>query len=80
MSPKNSGTSPNSTGRGTTWTPSRILTLALAALTLVFIFTNLGRVKVRLIFVDVSAPLFLALAAVFAIGVLVGAYWMRTRK
>ncbi|MGH4033619.1 LapA family protein [Actinomycetota bacterium Odt1-20B] len=80
MSPKNAGTSASSAGRGSAWTPSRILTVALAALALVFIFTNLGRVKVRLIFVDVSTPLFLALAAVFAIGVLVGGYWMRTRK
>ncbi|MGP4112819.1 hypothetical protein ACTWP5_18165 [Streptomyces sp. 4N509B] len=66
--------------RGSFFTPARILLLVVAALTLVFIFENSRRTRIRLLIPEVTMPLWLALFATAAIGVLCGAFLRRPRR
>ncbi|WP_052850590.1 DUF1049 domain-containing protein [Streptomyces avicenniae] len=63
------------------WTRGRIVIAVVAVLTLVFIFENTRRTRIRLLIPEVTMPLWLALAATALIGVICGMYWthMRTR-
>ncbi|GGU12537.1 LapA family protein [Streptomyces violascens] len=79
MSPKNE--SSGTRGRtGGPFTPARIAILTLAVLALVFIFENTRQVKIRLLIPEVSMPLYLALLAVFVVGLCCGGYFMRRRS
>ncbi|MEU9101473.1 LapA family protein [Streptomyces sp. NPDC048361] len=60
-------------------TPGRIAVLVLAVLALVFIFENTRRVKIRLLIPEVTMPLYLALLAVFVVGLCCG-YFLRRRN
>ncbi|MGW0905841.1 DUF1049 domain-containing protein [Streptomyces sp. NPDC002853] len=66
-------------GRGV-MTPGRIAVLAIAVLTLVFIFENTRHTKIRLLIPEVTMPLWVALLGTGLIGALCGAYFMRRRK
>ncbi|MCX5386567.1 LapA family protein [Streptomyces sp. NBC_00083] len=78
MSPK--GESSSTQGRaGGVVTPARIAVLVLAVLALVFIFENTRRVKIRLLIPEVTMPLYLALLAVFVVGLCCG-YFLRRRN
>lgn len=61
-------------------TPSRIVVAVLAVLGLIFIFENTRQVKIRLIFPEVTMPLWLALLAMTLIGGVCGAYFFRRKK
>ncbi|MFI6474280.1 LapA family protein [Streptomyces sp. NPDC050516] len=79
MSPKDE--SSRAKGRaGGAFTPARIAILALAVLALVFIFENTRQVKIRLLIPEVSMPLYLALLAVFVVGLCCGGYFMKRRS
>ncbi|MFJ8310382.1 MULTISPECIES: DUF1049 domain-containing protein [unclassified Streptomyces] len=87
MSPKDasSGTRTKAGGSakgraGGALTPARIAVLALGVLALVFIFENTRQVKIRLLIPEVSMPLYLALLAVFVVGLGCGGYFMRRRS
>jgi hypothetical protein len=71
-------------GRAPRWvgglTPGRIGVLALAVLTLVFIFENTQETKIRLLIPEVTMPLWAALLATALVGALCGAYFMRRRR
>jgi uncharacterized integral membrane protein len=60
-------------------TPGRITLLVVAALTLIFIFGNTRRTKIRLLIPEVTMPLWLALFFTGVIGVLCGLYLRRRR-
>ncbi|MFH9727329.1 DUF1049 domain-containing protein [Streptomyces sp. NPDC017254] len=55
-------------------TPSRIGMMALAVVTLVFIFENTREVRIRLLIPEVSMPLYLALLATALLGAACGYY------
>ncbi|MFG3281957.1 LapA family protein [Streptomyces sp. NPDC048111] len=78
MGPRND-TSATTSRTGGFFTPGRIAAMALLVLALVFIFENTRRVKIRLLIPEVSMPLYLALLAVFLIGLCCGGYLMRRR-
>ncbi|WP_419996903.1 lipopolysaccharide assembly protein LapA domain-containing protein [Streptomyces boninensis] len=63
---------------GVQLTSGRIVTAALAVLSLVFIFSNTRQTKIRFLFAEVSMPLWLALMGVGLIGVAVG--WMLGKR
>ncbi|MEV0524303.1 DUF1049 domain-containing protein [Streptomyces sp. NPDC050439] len=65
---------------GGVMTPGRIAVLAIAVLTLVFIFENTRHTKIRLLIPEVTMPLWVALLGTGLIGALCGAYFMRRRK
>ncbi|WP_407562170.1 lipopolysaccharide assembly protein LapA domain-containing protein [Streptomyces sp. 184] len=65
-------------GAGQALTPRRVVAIVLAALGLAFIFQNTRRVRIQLLFWEVTTPLWLALLAVALIGMLVG--WMLQRR
>ncbi|GAA4102610.1 MULTISPECIES: LapA family protein [Streptomyces] len=78
MSPKGE-TSSTQRRAGGVITPSRIAVLILAILALVFIFENTRHVKIRLLIPEVTMPLYLALLAVFVVGLCCG-YFLRRRN
>ncbi|MER6673293.1 LapA family protein [Streptomyces sp. NPDC000983] len=84
MSPKtseNGGTTGAKTsGKNPAFTPARIAVLALAVLTLIFIFENTADVEIRLLIPVVTVPLWAALLVCTLIGALCGAYFMRRRR
>ncbi|MFE7773420.1 DUF1049 domain-containing protein [Streptomyces sp. NPDC057445] len=86
MSPKNtsrSGRQAGGTGgggHGGWFTPARITFLVLLALTLIFIFQNTRKVRVRLLIPEVVMPLYLALLATTILGALCGALFLRRRN
>ncbi|MDT0307892.1 DUF1049 domain-containing protein [Streptomyces sp. DSM 44917] len=61
------------------WTPLRIGVAAIAVLTLVFIFENTRRTRIRLLVPEVTMPLYLALLGTALIGALCGMYLARRR-
>lgn len=61
-----------------TMTPGRIAVLVLTVLTLIFIFENTRRVKIRLLIPEVTMPLWIALLITFVIGAIIGRYLRRT--
>ncbi|GAA1359933.1 lipopolysaccharide assembly protein LapA domain-containing protein [Streptomyces beijiangensis] len=67
-------------GLGGQFTPARIAVIALAVLALVFIFENTRQVTIRLLIPEVSMPLYMALLAMFVVGVLCGGYFFRRRN
>ncbi|MFC0845257.1 MULTISPECIES: lipopolysaccharide assembly protein LapA domain-containing protein [Streptomyces] len=80
MSPKDaSGGTKGGTGFGGALTPSRVAVGTIAVLALIFIFENTRQVKIRLLIPEVSMPLYLALLAVFVVGVICGGYFIRRR-
>ncbi|MET9365690.1 LapA family protein [Streptomyces sp. NPDC006632] len=78
MSPRGESSSTRSRAGGVV-TPGRIAVLVLAILALVFIFENTRRVKIRLLIPEVTMPLYLALLAVFLVGLCCG-YVLRRRS
>ncbi|MFF6779650.1 lipopolysaccharide assembly protein LapA domain-containing protein [Streptomyces sp. NPDC012510] len=60
-------------------TPGRVLVGALAALGLVFIFENTRSTEIRVLFAEVTMPLWLALLGTALIGAVCGAFFMRRR-
>ncbi|MER5199025.1 LapA family protein [Streptomyces sp. NPDC002755] len=76
MSPKTS----ESGRRNEALTPGRIVVLALAVLTLIFIFQNTRPTKIRLLIPEVTVPLWTALLAMWVIGLLCGASFAYFRK
>lgn len=85
MSPSSStggskGGSGGGGGGGRVVTPGRIAVLAIAVLTLVFIFENTRHTKIRLLIPEVTMPLWVALLGTGLIGALCGAYFMRRRR
>ncbi|MEU5432839.1 LapA family protein [Streptomyces sp. NPDC020719] len=80
MSPKDaSGGTKAGTRFGGALTPARIAVIVIAVLALIFIFENTRQVKIRLLIPEVSMPLYLALLAVFVVGVICGGYFIRRR-
>ncbi len=61
-------------------TPNRIIALVLAALAVIFIAENTGQVEIRLLVPVVTMPLYVALIAMFVIGGLCGALFLRGRR
>ncbi|GHF37748.1 DUF1049 domain-containing protein [Streptomyces morookaense] len=55
-------------------TPSRVVVLAVLVLLLVFVLENTGRITIRLIVPEVSAPLWLTLVAMLVIGWFLGRF------
>ncbi|MFE4858548.1 DUF1049 domain-containing protein [Streptomyces sp. NPDC056670] len=78
MSPKGE-TSGTQRAAGGVITPGRIAVLILAILALVFIFENTRHVKIRLLIPEVTMPLYLALLAVFVVGLCCG-YFLKRRN
>lgn len=77
MSPKDvSSGAKGSTGP---FTPSRIVVLVIAILSIVFIVENTGEVTLRLLVPLVTLPLSLALLAMFVAGMACGGYLFRRR-
>ncbi|MFF3209970.1 DUF1049 domain-containing protein [Streptomyces sp. NPDC002886] len=66
-------------GRGPI-TPGRAGIVALAVLTLVFIFENTRSTKIRLLIPQVTMPLYVALLIAAVLGGLCGAYLARRRR
>ncbi|MEO3754461.1 LapA family protein [Streptomyces sp. B6B3] len=62
---------------GEFFTPGRIVLMVIAALTLVFIFENNQRTKIRLLIPEVTMPLWFALLGTAVIGALCGVYLAR---
>ncbi|MGW7364454.1 DUF1049 domain-containing protein [Streptomyces sp. NPDC054841] len=60
-------------------TPSRIAVVVIAVLTLIFIFENTRRVRIRMLIPEVTLPLYLALLATWILGGLCGGYLFRRR-
>ncbi|MFB7511699.1 DUF1049 domain-containing protein [Streptomyces sp. NPDC056144] len=82
MSPKQKSGAP---GGGTSrfsgaFTPGRIAMIALAVLTLVFIFENTREVKIRILIPEVSMPLYMALLATALLGAACGYYFAARRR
>ncbi|MGW2061719.1 LapA family protein [Streptomyces sp. NBC_00121] len=77
MSPKDV----SSGGKGSIgpFSPSRIIVLVIAFLSLVFIVENTGEVTIRLFVPLVTTPLALALLAMFVAGMVCGGYLFRRR-
>ncbi|MEU0161568.1 LapA family protein [Streptomyces sp. NPDC006261] len=77
MSPKDA----RSDGRRSTglWTPGRIAVGVLVVLVLVFICVNTGKVTIRVLIPEVTMPLWLALLAMFLIGLVCGGYLFRRK-
>ncbi|MGX2993676.1 lipopolysaccharide assembly protein LapA domain-containing protein [Streptomyces sp. JNUCC 64] len=78
MSPKTTTTKSRSS-LGELATPGRIVVIVLAVLALVFIFENTQEVEIRLLIPQVTMPLWVALLAMWLIGALCGAYFLRRR-
>jgi uncharacterized integral membrane protein len=66
-------------GKGQLSTPTRMTVLAVAILTLVFVFQNTGPTRIRLLVSEVTMPLWTALLATGLIGALCGAYAVKRR-
>lgn len=79
MSTKTSDSGEKTDGTGGGPTPARITVLALAVLTVVFVFENTGATRIRLLVPEVTVPLWTALLATGVIGALCGAYFMKRR-
>ncbi|MFB6835608.1 lipopolysaccharide assembly protein LapA domain-containing protein [Streptomyces sp. NPDC056361] len=62
------------------FTPGRIAMIAVAVLTLVFIFENTGEVKIRLLIPEVTMPLYVALLATALLGAACGYYVAARRR
>ncbi|MFE5589525.1 DUF1049 domain-containing protein [Streptomyces sp. NPDC056549] len=83
MSPKQAPRTPGErTSRFTgAFTPGRIAMIAVAVLTLVFIFENTREVKIRLLIPEVTLALYLALLATALLGAACGySFAARRRK
>ncbi|MFD3724223.1 lipopolysaccharide assembly protein LapA domain-containing protein [Streptomyces sp. NPDC058671] len=82
MSPKETSRASGGGGSRLTeaLTPGRIAMLALAVMTLVFIFQNTGQVRIRLLVPVVTMPLYLALLATTLIGVACGFSFAARRR
>ncbi|MDP9953371.1 MULTISPECIES: LapA family protein [Streptomyces] len=77
MSPKDVS---SGSGRGTGWiTPGRVVVALLVVLVAVFICVNTNKVTIRVLIPEVTMPLWLALLAVFVIGLLCGGYLFHRR-
>ncbi|KOU08228.1 LapA family protein [Streptomyces californicus] len=77
MSPKDVS---SGSGHGTGWiTPGRVVVALLVVLVAVFICVNTNKVTIRVLIPEVTMPLWLALLAVFVIGLLCGGYLFRRR-
>lgn len=78
MSPKDvSSGGTRSTGP---FTPTRVLVLVIAVLSVVFIAENTDDVTVRLLIPLVTMPLYVALVVMFVAGMACGAYLFRRRS
>jgi uncharacterized integral membrane protein len=77
MSPKDV----SSGGKGSVgpFSPSRIIVLVIAILSIVFIAENTGEVTIRLVIPLVTLPLYVVLLAMFAAGMACGGYLFRRR-
>ena len=62
------------------WTPARIGSVLLAALTLLFVFENTRRTRIRLIGPVLQMPLWAALFGTALAGALCGAFLARRRR
>ncbi|MFJ8660745.1 DUF1049 domain-containing protein [Streptomyces sp. NPDC093795] len=82
MSPKETSRAPGGSRSRFTeaLTPGRIAMIALAVITLVFIFQNTRQVKIRLLIPEVTTPLYLALLATALIGLACGFYFAARRR
>ncbi|MGW1546527.1 lipopolysaccharide assembly protein LapA domain-containing protein [Streptomyces sp. NPDC002346] len=76
MSPK--GVSSGGKGVGP-FSPSRIVVLVIAVLSIVFIAENTGEVTIRLLIPLVTLPLYVVLLAMFVAGMVCGGYLFRRR-
>ncbi|MFF6906603.1 LapA family protein [Streptomyces sp. NPDC012389] len=66
--------------RGTgLWTPGRIAVGVLVVLVIVFICVNTRTVTIRVLIPEVTMPLWLALLAMFLIGLVCGGYLFRRK-
>ncbi|MFJ4770145.1 DUF1049 domain-containing protein [Streptomyces uncialis] len=79
MSPRTTTSSSGKRSVSDYTTPSRIVVIVLAVLTLIFIVENTHDTTIRLIIPEVVMPLWLALLAMWVIGAVCGAYVMRRR-
>lgn len=82
MSPQHT---PRTSGGGTSrfagaFTPGRIVMIAVAVLTLVFIFENTREVKIRLLIPEVTMPLYGALLTTALLGAACGYYFAARRR
>ncbi|MFD5556388.1 DUF1049 domain-containing protein [Streptomyces sp. NPDC127068] len=79
MSPRTTTSTKSKSSVGELATPGRIVVIVLAILALIFIFENTQDTKIRLLIPEVTMPLWLALLAMWIIGAVCGAYFMRRR-
>ncbi|MFD0318284.1 LapA family protein [Streptomyces flavalbus] len=77
--PGDTGGGPDA-GQARAMSTGQIAVLVLALLALVFIFENTQTTDIRLLVPVVSMPLWAALLAMWLIGVLCGAYFVRRRR
>ncbi|MFB6777165.1 lipopolysaccharide assembly protein LapA domain-containing protein [Streptomyces sp. NPDC056352] len=61
------------------FSPSRIVVLVIAVLSIVFIAENTGEVTIRLLIPLVTLPLYVVLLAMFVAGMVCGGYLFRRR-
>lgn len=69
----------NDTGRGRRVEPSTWVGLALAVVAIVFVVQNHATVTIQLFWLQVGAPMWLVLLAIFLVGWAVGALVRRQR-
>ncbi|MBD0711992.1 MULTISPECIES: lipopolysaccharide assembly protein LapA domain-containing protein [unclassified Streptomyces] len=62
------------------FTPGRIVVIAVAVLTLVFIFENTREVRIRLLIPEVTMPIYMALLATALLGAACGYYFGARRR
>ncbi|MEU3250749.1 LapA family protein [Streptomyces sp. NPDC006997] len=67
-------------GQSRAMTTGQIAVLVLALLALVFVFENTQTTEIRLLVPVVSMPLWAALLAMWLVGALCGAYFVRRRR
>ncbi|MER6097677.1 LapA family protein [Streptomyces sp. NPDC001728] len=82
MSPKDTSRTSGGgrSGLAESFTPGRIAMIAVAILTLVFIFENTGEVRIRLLIPQVAMPLYVALLATALLGGVCGYYVAARRR
>lgn len=84
MSPKKTATDRVGGRGGRRWgevlTPGRVAVGVLALLGLVFIFQNTRSTDIRVLFAEVTMPLWMALLGTALVGAVCGAFFMRRRR
>lgn len=65
------------------WLTTRLVTMVvLIALALIFVFTNLGTVRIQVLIWSVNSPLWALILVVLVVGIVIGSLfpWLKGRK